>query len=70
LLYAYTAILALFYCGATAREVIVHFNEPYDFPLRLIMLVVFISVKLLTLVGIAEILRRLLPMFDESRTLV
>ena len=26
--------------------------------------------KLLALVGIAEILRRLLPMFDESRTLV
>ena len=70
LFYAYTAILALYYCWAGTIEVIVHFNEPHDFPLRMIMLVVFISVKLLALVGIAEILRRLLPMFDESRTLV
>ena len=70
LFYAYTAILALYYCWGGINEVIVHFNEPHDFPLRLIMLVVFLSVKLLTLVGVAEILRRLLPMFDESRTLV
>jgi len=50
--------------------VIVHFNKPYDFPLRLIVLAAFILVKLLVLVGVAEMLRRLLPMVEESRTLV
>ncbi len=70
LLYTYTAILICFYCERAVNEVVVHFNEPYDFPLRLIFLAVFITVKLLVLVGIAEMLRRLLPMIDESRTLV
>ena len=70
LLYVYTAILICFYCERAVNEVIVHFNEPYDFPLRLIMLAIFILVKLLVLVGVAEMLRRLLPMIDESRTLV
>lgn len=70
LLYVYTAILICFYCERAVNEVIVHFNEPYDFPLRLIMLAIFIMVKLLVLVGVAEMLRRLLPMIDESRTLI
>jgi hypothetical protein len=70
LLYTYTAILIGYYCWIGATEVILHFNEPYDFPLRLIALVVFILVKLLVLVGVAEVLRRLLPMIEESRTLV
>jgi len=70
LLYTYTAILIVYYCWAATTEVISHFNEPYDFPLRLIILAVFILVKLLVLVGVAEMLRRLLPMIEESRTLV
>ncbi|HUT47028.1 MAG TPA: hypothetical protein VMX36_12135 [Sedimentisphaerales bacterium] len=70
LLYTYTAILIGYYCWIGVTEVILHFNEPYDFPLRLIALVVFILVKLLVLVGVAEVLRRLLPMIEESRTLV
>ena len=70
LLYTYTAILIGYYCWIGTTEVISHFNEPYDFPLRLIMLVILISVKLLVLVGVAELLRRLLPMIEESRTLV
>ena len=70
LLYTYTAILISYYCWMGTTEVISHFNEPYDFPLRLIMLVIFILVKLLALIGVAEVLRRLLPMFEESRTLV
>lgn len=70
LIYLYTAILVVYYCWLSANEVILHFNEPYDFPLRLIMLTVFILVKLLALAGVAEILRRLLPVIDESRTLV
>ena len=70
LLYIYAAILIGYYCCAGAIEVQQHSNEPYDFPYRMILLVVFIGVKLLALVGVAEILRRMLPMIDESRTLV
>ncbi|MDD5459150.1 MAG: hypothetical protein PHF37_07140 [Phycisphaerae bacterium] len=70
LLYAYTAILTIYYCWVGTAEVLRHFNEPYDFPWRMIALAVFIVVKLLALVGIAEILRRMLPMVEESRTLV
>ena len=70
LLYVYTAILIGYYCWRGATEVITHFNEPYDFPLRLILLAVFILVELLALVGVAEMLRRLLPLIEESRTLV
>ena len=70
LLYTYTAILICYYCWKGTTEVILHFNEPYDFPLRLIGLMAFILVKLLVMVGVAELLRRLLPMFEESRTLI
>ncbi len=70
LLYVYTAILIAYYCWAGVTEMISRFNELYDFPLRLIMLVIFILVKLLALVGLAQLLRRLLPMIEESRTLV
>ncbi len=70
LLYTYTAIVIGYDCWRSATEVISHFNEPYDFPLRLIVLAAFITVKLLVLVGVAEMLRRLLPMIEESRTLV
>ena len=70
LLYVYAAILIAYYCWAGVTEMISRFNEPYDFPLRLIMLVIFILVKLLALVGLAQLLRRLLPMIEESRTLV
>ena len=70
LLYMYTAILIGFYCWMGLRDVQVHFHEPYDFPWRMIMLIVFIFIKLLAMVGVAEILRRLLPVIEESRTLV
>ena len=70
LLYTYTAILIGYYCWAGTIDVLRHFDEPYDFPLRMILLVVFIFIKLLALVGVAEILRRMLPVIDESRTLV
>lgn len=70
LLYTYAILLIGYYCWIGATEVISHFNEPYDFPLRLIVLAAFILIKLLVLVGIAEMLRRLLPMIEESRTLV
>jgi len=70
LLYSYTAILIGYYCWMGVTDVITRFNEPYDFPLRLIVLVAFIIIKLLVLVGVAEMLRRLLPMIEESRTLV
>ena len=70
LLYTYTAISVGCYFWACVTDVISHFNEPYDFPLRLIVLAAFFLVKLLVLVGVAEILRRLLPMIEESRTLV
>lgn len=70
LLYAYTAILIAYDCWTGVIEVISHFNEPYDFPLRLILIAMFILVKLLVLVGMAEMLRRLLPMIEESWTLI
>ncbi|MFH1615880.1 MAG: hypothetical protein ABIG61_12460 [Planctomycetota bacterium] len=70
LLYTYTTILIGYYCWRGVTDVILHFNEPYDFPLRLIALAAFILVKLLVLVGVAELLRRLLPIIEESRTLV
>jgi len=70
LLYLYTVILIGYYCRIGATEVMLHFNEPFDFPLRLIVVASFILIKLLVLVGVAEVLRRLLPMIEESRTLV
>jgi len=70
LLYVYTAILIGYYCWMCVTEVSLHFNEPYDFPLRLVFTAAFILVKLLALVGLAEMLRRLLPVIEESRTLV
>ena len=70
LLYTYTAILVVYFCWRGTLDVISHFNEPYDFPYRMILLVVFIVVKLLALIGIAEFLRRMVPMIEESKTLV
>ncbi len=70
LLYVYTAVLIGYWSWRGATDVITHFNEPYDFPLRLILLAAFILVELLLLLGLAEMLRRLLPMIEESRTLV
>jgi hypothetical protein len=70
LLYAYTAILVIYYCWMGTKDVISHFHEPYDFPGRLIMIAIFILVKILALVGLAQLLKRLLPIIEESRTLV
>ena len=70
LLYTYSAILISYYCYIGIYEVILRYNEPYDFPLRLILIVLFILVKLLVLVGLAQMLKRLLPIIEESRTLV
>ena len=70
LLYAYTVILLGYCCWAGTIDVLRHIDEPHDFPWRMILLVVFVLIKLLALIGVAEILRRMLPMIDESRTLV
>lgn len=70
LIYIYTAIIISYYCWITASEVISHYNEPYDFPARLILSAMFILVKLLALVGVAQILKRAIPVIEESRTLV
>jgi hypothetical protein len=70
LLYTYTAILICYYCLACIHDVATHFNEPYDFPLRLVLELLYIAVKILALVGLAQLLKRLLPMIEESRTLV
>jgi hypothetical protein len=69
LLYAYTAIVIIYYCWVSVTEARLHSNEPYDF-LRLPLSAVFILVELLALVGLAQMLKRLLPMIEESRTLV
>ncbi|MFC1765382.1 hypothetical protein ACFL6U_25340 [Planctomycetota bacterium] len=70
LFYAYTAVIIGYYCWVGVTDVRLHASEPYDFPARLIITAVFILVKLLALVGVAEILRRAMPVIDESRTLV
>ena len=70
LLYTYTAISTVYYCWRGMAEVVYRFHQPYDFPFRLIFTVLFILLKFLVLVGAAQILRRLLPMIEESRTLV
>jgi hypothetical protein len=70
LLYIYTTLLIGYYCLAGFRDVTVHYNEPYDFPLRLIFLVAVILLKLFVLVGLAQMIKRLLPVIEESRTLV
>lgn len=70
LLYLYTAILLVYYCWAGILDVQSVINEPYDFLYRMILFTMFILVKLLALVGVAELLRRMLPVIDESRTLV
>jgi hypothetical protein len=70
LLYLYTTILLVYYCWAGILDVQSVINEPYGFLYRMILFTMFILVKLLALVGVAELLRRLLPVIDESRTLV
>ena len=70
LLYIYTAILIVYYCWAGTIDVRSHINEPHDYPWRMILLVMFVLVKLVALIGVAETLRRMLPVIDESRTLV
>jgi len=70
LLYAYTAILISYYCWISTTEVIARAGEPYDFPARLILASVFILIKLLALTAAAHILRKAIPLIDESRTLI
>jgi len=70
LLYAYTAILIIYYCWMTTTEVILRYDQPYDFPARLIVSVLFIMLKLLALTGIAQILGKAIPVIEESRTLI
>jgi hypothetical protein len=69
LIYAYTAILLGSFCyiGFLSLQ-----SPPtvYDWYYRLASVVVFSAVKLLALVGLAQILKRLLPVIEESRTLV
>lgn len=70
LLYTYAAIRTGYSCWRGVVLMIYHFGEPYYLSLDLVTLVIPIAVKLLVLVGVAELLRRLLPMIEESRTLV
>lgn len=72
LLYAYTAIMLACYSWMVVKELntTITWDTNVEFALRIVMAVVFISIKILALVGVAQILKRLLPVIDESRTLV
>ena len=70
LVYVYAAILLGYFCFAGGLDVVRHYHEPHDFPLRLIFIAMFVLVKLLLLIGLAQMVKRLLPIIEESRTLV
>jgi hypothetical protein len=69
LIYAYTAILLGYYCYLCVQSL----QSPptvYDWYGRLIAAIIFSGVKLLVLIGLAQIVKRLLPVIEESRGLV
>jgi hypothetical protein len=69
LIYVYTAVLLGYYCYLCVLSL----QSPptvYDWYYRLLSVIVFSGVKILALVGLAQILKRLLPVIEESRTLV
>jgi hypothetical protein len=69
LLYTYFAISIGNYC-LVIYEIILHYDEPYDYLLNVIYIMLFFLIKLLVVVGLAQTLKRLLPIIEESRTLV
>ena len=72
LLYVYTAIMFGFYIWMCVKGlcITITWDTNIEFIIRILIGVVFISVKIHALVGLAQILKRLLPMIEESRTLV
>jgi len=72
LLYVYTAVMLGCYIWMCVKElnITIKWDTNVEFIIRILMAVVLISVKILALVGIAQILKRMLPMIEESRTLV
>jgi len=72
LLYAYTSIMLGCYIWMCVEglNITKAWDTHVEFIIRILISVVFISVKILALVGLAQLLKRLLPMIEESRTLV
>jgi hypothetical protein len=72
LLYVYIAIMLGCYIWMCVKElnITIAWDTNIEFVIRILMAVVFISVKILALAGLAQLLKRLLPMIEESRTLV
>lgn len=72
LLYVYTAIMLGYYIWTCAKElsITITWDTAVEFTIRLFVAVVFVSVKILGLVGLGQILKRSLPLMEESRTLV
>jgi hypothetical protein len=71
LLYVYMVILMGYYGWVCVNDVISSMSyEPHYFPVRALLLTAFLIVKLLVLVGAAEIARRVIPVIEESRTLI
>ena len=72
LLYVYTTIMLGCYIWMSAKglNITITWDTNVEFIIRIIMAAVFISVKILALVGLAQMLKRLLPLIEESRTLV
>jgi hypothetical protein len=72
LLYVYTAIMLGYYIWMCIKELNITraWDTNVEFIMRILVAVVFVSVKILALVGLAQMLKRLLPVIEESRTLV
>jgi hypothetical protein len=72
LLYLYAGILLAFFIWAGSADVIFQFENRgrYDWIITVATYLFLICIKVLALVGLAEVLRRLLPVMEESRTLV
>jgi len=72
LLYVYTAIMLGCYIWICVKDLSITITRDtnVEFIIRILLAVVFISVKILALVGLAQMLKRLLPLIEESRTLV
>jgi hypothetical protein len=72
LLYAYAAIMLGCYIWMCVKGLSITrtWDTNVEFIMRTFFAVVFVSVKILALAGLGQILKRLLPLIEESRTLV
>jgi hypothetical protein len=72
LLYLYAGILFAFFVWAGLADIIFQFRNRghYDWIITVATYLVLVCIKMLALIGLAQILKRLLPMMEESRTLV